>query len=160
MSRRYRRNGTPIGKYRVYALAIRAQRPSQVYEIIPSGIETYEELDMLVEMEEMTGRFGHDYDRLVLTKPGLDMTADLTGADLTGADLRDSFIGRSYMKNVVLNGANLSGANLRYAYLLGAKLVGAELGGAELSDAYYPTGEVPQGWSRDEGGFLRKIRRR
>ena len=60
-----------------------------------------------------------------------------------------------------LAGANLSGANLSWANLSGADLSGAylsesRLAGANLSGCYYPTGDVPVGWSRTENCRLKR----
>ncbi len=46
---------------------------------------------------------------------------------------------------------NLSGANLS-----GADLYGANLSGANLYGAYRPSGDLPDGWSRDADGYLRR----
>jgi uncharacterized protein YjbI with pentapeptide repeats len=91
---RYRRNGTPIGDYNVYAITVSRTKTSGVFLLNTKDVETYEDLDMLVMLEEMSGRFGLqgvDFDRLVVTKPG---------ANLSGAYL-----------HVVLNKCNLEGAN-------------------------------------------------
>jgi hypothetical protein len=122
MSRRqYRRNGTPIGEYRVYALAMKGTTCTGEFEISPSGIETYEDLESLVEMEAITGSFGYGYDRLVITRPG----ANLIGLKLLGA----------YIPKADLRGANLEGADLEGANLESVSLVGAILRGACLFEA-------------------------
>ena len=77
-----------------------------------------------------------------LSERGLIPRANLYGANLTRANLY---------------GANLYGANLTRADLCGANLYGAAtLIVACLDSAYYPTGDVPTGWERDESGDLRR----
>ena len=49
---------------------------------------------------------------------------------------------------------SLSGADLTGAYLTWANLTRANLTGADLTRAYYPTGEVPEGWTRGADGYL------
>jgi len=121
MSRRqYRRNGTPIGEYKVYALALNSGKWAEVFEITPHGIETYEDLEGLVMLEMIEGRFGAP-ERIVVTKPGVD----LSGANLRGANLREAN----------LRGANLRGVDLREANLYHADLGGADLREANLRDA-------------------------
>jgi len=137
MSRSYLRNGTPIGEYKVYAIAIRDSGGPAVFELNPHGISDYEDLDGLVMMETLSGSFGYDHERIVITKPG---------ANLEGANLEDANLIRAN-----LYGANLSGANLIRANLNSANLEGAILKGANLRGAYYPTGDVPEGWRRTKG---------
>jgi len=157
--RQYRRNGTPIGKHDVYALSFSRGERTQVYVIEPHGIETYEDLDVLVKLEMIEGKFGSP-DRLVITGPGVDLSkSDLTGvmlsnANLSGANLSDSTLSFSSIPEANLTGANLhrvdlTGANMLYSKLSGADLRGAELGGADLggckwdSDTKWPTGFTP-----------------
>jgi hypothetical protein len=136
MSRRqYRRNGTPIGKYSVYALAIKSGKYTKVYEIVPQGIKTYEDLEMLVTMEELSGKFGHGYDRLAITKPGVD----LRGVNLYGVDI-------SY--------ADLRGADLRCCTLSEADITGTDLRGANLEYATRTNEPIPDGWESDYAGVL------
>ena len=80
--------------------------------------------------------------------------ADLSGADLVGADLADANLRGAYLRGANLSGANLSGANLRSANLSGAYLRSADLSGANLRSAYYPTGVLPVGWTRDSAECL------
>jgi hypothetical protein len=177
MSRRqYRRNGTPIGKYKVYALAFNGGARTQAYEIIPSGIETYEDLESLVMLEMIEGKFGAP-DRLVITKPGVDLGhqdlynidmrgVDLSGANLRGADLRLSNLSRSnlrgadiseaHLDHADIEGAELKGAILTKASLLRVKIADAIHAGADFGAAYYPFGKAPAGWYV---GYCRLYRR-
>jgi len=183
-SRQYRRNGTPIGKYKVYALVFKRGEWTQSYEIIPSGIEDYEDLEGLVELEAMTGKFGYGYDRLIITKPGVDLggakllDVDMSGSNLSGANLR-----KAKLEGAELVGVNLSGADLSEADMLGTRMEGTVLSGSkfigaymervklvdikldystDFSKAYLPDGPVPFGWDRDREGVLSpwKSRRR
>lgn len=185
MSRRqYRRNGTPIGKYKVYALVFKRGEWTQSYEIIPSGIEFYDDLDFLVEMEAMSGRFGYGYDRIVITRPGVDlggaklMDVDMAGSNLSGANLKKAKLEGAELIGVDLSGADLSGADMlgvrmEGAVLSGSKLIGTYMervklvdvkidGTTDFSMAYLPDGPVPFGWDRDKEGVLSpwKSRRR
>jgi hypothetical protein len=173
MSRRqYRRNGTPIGKYKVYAIALASKNEdrTQVYEIVPHGIETYEDLESLVMLEMIEGRFGAP-ERLVVTKPGVDLSyqslynidiggCNLSGANLTGADIRLSNLARSdlrgadltkaHLDHARLEGSELKDSNFRGAKLNRANITEAKHTGASFLDAYYPFGPVPHGWRLDE----------
>ena len=95
--------------------------------------------------------------------------ADLTGAYLTGANLTGAYLTRANLSRADLTGADLYGVDLSLAYLTGANLTGADLTrtylaradltranltGADLTRAYYPTGEVPEGWTRGADGYL------
>jgi hypothetical protein len=155
MSRRqYRRNGTPIGKHKVYALAFSRDQHAQVFKIAPHGIETYEDLEGLVMLEAMTGRFGA-HERLVVTKPGADLRGtDLYGADLIYANLSGARIEYANLTYANLSGANLSGANLSgsifiNAILRGTNMRSAKIIGADLNHVIYnkgttwPTGFTP-----------------
>jgi len=157
MSRRqYRRNGTPIGKHRVYALALGQDDRAEVYEIVPQDIETYEDLDFLVELEAMAGKFGYGYRRLVVTRPGMDVSYrsisgiimpramlrsvylgeyNLDGANLKGSDLSGSDLSHAKLFRAKMSGSNLTGADLRGANLIGADLGGAIFDGADLRGA-------------------------
>jgi uncharacterized protein YjbI with pentapeptide repeats len=183
MSRRqYRRNGTPIGDHKVYALAIFRGKKTRVYEIIPQGIETYEDLDFLVDMEELAFKFGSGYDRLVITKPGVDLSGeklvgvDLHKSNLSGAKMSGSYVNGSLLTYCTLIGTDFSNAELRFAYLTGSNMTGADLfnsdvssaemydvklrdartSHADFSEAYYPYGEVPAGFVRETTGRLRR----
>lgn len=165
MSRRYRRNGTPIGDYNVYAIAFKQGERTQVFEVKPQGVETYEDLEMLVMMEELSGAFGYGYDRLVVTRPGADLSyTKLQVVNLEGANLRTAHLYGANLRGAKLQGANLRDANLYGAILVGANLYGADLRGANLycatlyganlERAHYPNGDVPEGWRRTETGHL------
>jgi len=183
MSRRqYRRNGTPIGDRKVYALALRKDRPSDVFEIEPHGIETYEDLEGLVALEQMAGKFGYDYDRLVITRPGVDLSGkSILDIDISGSNLSGSHFVKSRFEGSTLDGVDFSGADLSRADLLntymsgtvlyGSKLIGAYMEGVNIeecrfdketdfSSAYLPDGPVPYGWSRDNEGLLTRWKSR
>ncbi len=155
MSRRqYRRNGTPIGKYRVYALAFSRGDHAKVFKIAPHGIETYEELESLVMLEMIEGKFGAP-ERLIVTKPCADLRGtDLYDANLTYANLSGARIEYANLTYAKLGGANLSGANLSgsvftNADLRGTNMRGATIVGADLKHVMYnkgttwPTGFTP-----------------
>lgn len=134
MSRRqYRRNGTPIGKHKVYALVFKRGEWTQSYEIVPQGIETYEDLESLVMLEMIEGKFGAP-ERLVITKPGADLggsimrNLNLMGCNLSWSDLSDC-----QMSNCLLYESDLSGSNLTYANLYRCNLSKANLKDANLS---------------------------
>ena len=129
--RQYRRNGTPIGDHKVYALAMRGYTCTDVFEIEPSGIETYEGLEVLVDLEKMSGKFGFNYDRLVITKPG----ANLVGADIYGIDIRGANLEGSDIRFSNLAGSELEGAKLAHSNLVGSILYGANFRGSDLRDA-------------------------
>lgn len=150
---RYRRNGTPIGKYKVYALVF--NRWAEAYEIVPQGVEFYEDLDALVEMEALSGKFGFDYSRIVLTKPGVHLReAKLDRLQIPGCNLSGANLSMCNMDYANLDHCNLSGANLEGAGFYGASLNFANLSGANLRNAgfYGATmnfGNTPPGWLRD-----------
>lgn len=152
---RYRRNGTPIGKYKVYALVLKSGEQTQVFEIVPQGIETYEELDMLVELEKMAGRFGHGYDRLAITRPGVYLEeANLDLVNIQGCNLSGANLCLCDMEYADLDNCNFSGADLEGAELFGSSMNNVNLSGANLRDAQLAQvdmayGTVPHGWRRD-----------
>jgi hypothetical protein len=87
--------------------------------------------------------------------------ANLDGAYLTGANLARANLTRAYLTGANLDRAYLDGANLTRADLAGANLDGANLAGANLAGAYRPVvswgcSDLPDGWERDEGGYLRR----
>ena len=93
--------------------------------------------------------------------------ANLTRADLCGANLYGASLCGASLSGANLCGASLYGADLTRANLYGANLTRADLCGANLygaatlivaclDSAYYPTGDVPTGWERDESGYLRR----
>jgi hypothetical protein len=165
MSRRqYRRNGTPIGKHKVYALALKPGKETRVFEVIPSGIKNYEDLEGLVMLEEMGGHFGIGHDKVVVTSPGLDLNGfnvgriDIPGADLSEAALRFVQLPSSDLRGVDLShadlvAANLMQADLRYADLTGSDLRGtnmyrATIKGTDLTDVLYDSGTTwPNGFA-------------
>ena len=63
-------------------------------------------------------------------------------------------LSRANLTGAYLTGANLTGANLTGTNLARADLTRANLTGADLTRAYYPTGEVPEGWTRGADGYL------
>jgi len=134
MSRRqYRRNGTPIGDHKVYALAMKGIVCSGVFEIFPLGIETYEDLEVLVDLDKMSGKFGFDYDRLAITKPDANLVgADIYGIDIRGANLEGSDIRFSNLAGSELEGAKLAQSNLGGSILYRANFRGSDLRGAVL----------------------------
>jgi hypothetical protein len=150
MSRRYRRNGTPIGKYKVYALAMKGNVCTGEFEIMSSGVETYEDIESLVMLEMIEGKFGAP-ERLIITKPGADLRginifrADWRDANLQGANLQNSTLffaklqgadlSDAKLQGALLQGAKLQGANLLFAQLQGATLDMADLSGADLQGA-------------------------
>jgi uncharacterized protein YjbI with pentapeptide repeats len=88
--------------------------------------------------------------------------ANLTDANLSGADLTEADLPRAYLRRANLTGTNLTGTYLTGAYLndaniVGAKLYGTNFYGADLTGAYYPYGNVPAGWHRQEDGFLVRV---
>lgn len=131
--RRYRRNGTPIGKHRVYAVLPCAK--VKVWEL--SGYSTWEEVEAGLPLEVMMGKFGSEgMGYIVAIMPGAKLDhsffghAALLDANLSGADLEESSF---YCAN--LSGADLTGANLRGVCLMGAYLMGANLSRSNLMDA-------------------------
>jgi len=154
MSRRqYRRNGTPIGKYKVYALVFK--RWAEVYEIEPHGIDIYEDLDSLVEMEAMAGKFGFDFSRIVITKPGVYLKEEnLSRLQIPRCNLSGANLAMSNMSHADLDHCNLSGANLGGATFYGATMNFANLSGANIENAgFYGAemnfGNAPPGWLRE-----------
>jgi len=151
--RRYRRNGTPIGEYKVYALVFK--RWAEVYEIVPQGIETYEDLEVLVEMEAMAGKFGFDFSRIVITKPGVYLEeANLIGVKIPGCNLSGANLSLCDLDEADLDHCNLSGANLEEAVLHRASmnfvnLSGAKTRRAEFHGVIMNFGNTPPGWRRD-----------
>jgi uncharacterized protein YjbI with pentapeptide repeats len=53
-----------------------------------------------------------------------------------------------------LSSANLIWANLSSANLSSANLSSANLRSADLRSAFYPRGDLPDGWKRNEEGYL------
>ena len=132
---RYRRNGTPIGKARVYAIAANKD-PIAVYEI--TGAREWEEVESTFELSKMMGQFGEDSyrDDLVLLMPGSNLArADLRFVSIPGADLRGANLSRSYLYGADLRGADLRGTSLVGSSLGSTKFNGADLSGADLSGA-------------------------
>ena len=58
MSRRYRRNGKPIGNRRVYVVDVTVA-PVKVYPVRLQGISTWEDAHQLVLMERWGGSYGY-----------------------------------------------------------------------------------------------------
>jgi uncharacterized protein YjbI with pentapeptide repeats len=93
------------------------------------------------------------------------MDANLKGAQLVRASLRGTLLARANLDGANLDGADLSGACLQNASMIGTNLQRAKLANvnwgvpASLSNvagtaAYYPYGPLPDGVTRDSGGFL------
>ena len=91
---RYRRNGTPIGKHRVYAIDF-SEAPAAVFEL--KGCETWDDADYFLASEESKDLFGQgrSMDRVVLVRPrgkydyvpgGGLAYADMRNCVLVGAD--------------------------------------------------------------------------
>jgi hypothetical protein len=120
-------------------------------------------LDLLAQLWLATACPGH-YRWLVENGllPVLGMArADLAGANLDGADLAGANLARANLARANLDGANLDRAYLTGANLTGANLTRADLAGANLAGAYRPVvswgcSDLPDGWERDEGGYLRR----
>lgn len=138
MSRRYRRNGTPIGRYKVYALA--TQKGTMGEEVIGlfvvehRGIDTYEDLESLILMEELSGKFGYGYSRITLTQPG----TNLYGADLSFLDLSECNLSNAILRGSVMEGArfiecSFRGADIFSSVLRRTVLDGSDLRGANLA---------------------------
>lgn len=146
MARSYRRNGTPIGDYKVYIIVVDTTIPSRVFEI--SGMSTYEEAETAVMLEAMTGSLGNDPGRIVLTRPGANLAkANLSGAnlekcDLSGANLRHSTLVGTKLSRSKMSGCNLIGvdakhsnfymSDLSYSKMWASSFIGSQLDGAKL----------------------------
>ena len=104
---------------------------------------------------DLTGAYltGANLTGAYLTRANLSR-ADLTGADLYGVDLSLAYLTGANLTRAYLTRANLTGANLTGTNLARADLTRANLTGADLTRAYYPTGEVPEGWTRGADGYL------
>lgn len=131
--RSYRRNGTPIGDRRVYAVLPCAK--VKVWEL--NGYSTWEEVAAGLPLEILMGKFGSEsLQYIVAVMPGANLARSFLGhaalveANLSGADLE----GASFYC-AALSGSDLIEANLRGACLMGANLVGADLSRSNLMDA-------------------------
>jgi len=146
--RQYLRNGTPIGGHRVYALAMRGYTCTDVFEIEPSGIETYEDLEGLVALEQMSGKFGFGYDRLVITKPGIILhDVSVFMSDLRGADFREGRLSMAELFRTDLRGADFRDAMFYGCDIRGADLRGADVRGAKFDECFWDsTTRWPEGF--------------
>ena len=94
--------------------------------------------------------------------------ANVRGASLPSIDLPGAVLRSAWFDLADLSCANLRGANVTTARFVGTNLQGANLEGvvglhtalfddsSELTFAYYPEGQIPPGWVRDDKGLLRR----
>ena len=132
---------TPIGKAKIYLLRFANGESLGSSEISPGGVETYEDLEASVLLEQISGNFGLGHDRVVLVRPGVDLraanlrAADLSGANLRAANLRYAELSYADLSAADLSTADLSGADLSKTCLHYANLSHSSLCQADLSDA-------------------------
>lgn len=81
-----------------------------------------------------------NFNNSILTKTNFT-NADLSNATLINADVK---------------GANFTNTSLCNANLIGVNLQDAILHGVDLSNAYYPKGDIPIGWARNNNGYLKR----
>ena len=131
-------------------VAVRIATPSTVFEV--TGVSTYEDAEILLMLETMSGSFGNDHEGVVLTKPGANLRkanlfeATLKNCNLSGADLYKSTLMLSDLRGSNMSGCNLVGVNGNYSnmshcdlsnskmwasYFRECNLDGANLRGAE-----------------------------
>lgn len=124
--RSYRRNGTPIGSHKVYAvspgkrLTYATSQGAKVWVI--SGYKTWEEADAGFAFEVMTGAFGFG-DRVVLVRPW---------AKLLGAMIEMVVMPSCNLSNADLVRSNLAEANFENAKMVGVEMMGASMNGTFL----------------------------
>lgn len=141
----YRRNGTPIGSYRVYVVT--TDGTSKVWEV--SGYRTWEEAKAGVLVESMSGTF--DFEKNIkIIAPGVDLSgcnfhreklirSNMAGSNLSrsclyGVDLSDSFLRDSDLSHVSGMYAKMS-ANLARCNLFGSDFESADFRKANLMQA-------------------------
>lgn len=114
--RRYRRNGNPIGDYKVYVVMPGEDGEGPVvWEI--KGCRHWEEVPATIDLEAMSGTFGPYFDarKAVIVMPGSRLRCNLGGADL--------------------HMSNLSGSDMRYGLFLGTVFEGSDMAGVDLSQS-------------------------
>jgi hypothetical protein len=67
---------------------------------------------------------------------------------------RSANLSSANLRSANLSSANLIWADLRSANLSSANLSSANLSSADLRSAFYPRGDLPDGWKRNEEGYL------